>query len=360
MRSIWIASALFMLIIGTQVSCSEDKIFFTGDFELADLPYERLSDYDLFEGNLADLIPSDKIVPYDLNAPLFSDYSEKDRFIYIPTDAQIEYQENTVLDFPVGTIIFKNFSFYDDFRDPGLGKRILETRLLVHYPDGWKAFPYRWNSSQTDADYTVVGGPIEVSWTHFDGSARSTFYLIPNQVECEACHQIGDDMQPIGPKAGNMNRDFDFASGTQNQLDYLVQKGWLSGAPTSPEAPSFPQWDDPAEDIDRRARAYLEVNCAHCHRPEGDANNSGLFLNLENEDLSALGICKPPVATGGGSGDLDYAIVPGSSDSSILVYRMESTQLDEAMPEIGRSVIHEEGIALIREWIDTMPYEGCP
>jgi hypothetical protein len=104
-----------------------------------------------------------------------------------------------------------------------------------------------------------------------------------------------------------------------------------------------------------RARAYLEINCAHCHNPAGAAANSGLFLDRRQSDPVALGIGKRPVAAGRGSGGRDFAIAPGDPDASILVYRMESTDPGIAMPELGRATVHVEGVKLLREWIATMP-----
>ncbi len=70
------------------------------------------------------------------------------------------------------------------------------------------------------------------------------------------------------------------------------------------------------------------------------------------------GICKQPVAAGSGSGGLKNDIVPGDADASITAYRMNSNEPDVRMPEIGRSLVHDEGVALIREWINSMS-GGC-
>ncbi|MGA8204153.1 MAG: hypothetical protein WB812_06500, partial [Woeseiaceae bacterium] len=67
-----------------------------------------------------------------------------------------------------------------------------------------------------------------------------------------------------------------------------------------------------------------------------------------------LGICKPPVAVGRGSGGRSYDIYPGRPDESIIVYRMEHSDPDIAMPELGRSAVHAEGVAAVREWIAGM------
>ena len=103
-----------------------------------------------------------------------------------------------------------------------------------------------------------------------------------------------------------------------------------------------------------RAKAYLDINCAHCHREEGPASTSGLFLSYEQTDPLKLGINKTPVAAGNGAGNHQFDIVPGKADESILVHRMNSTAVGVAMPEIGRTSIHREGVELIRAWINEM------
>ena len=106
--------------------------------------------------------------------------------------------------------------------------------------------------------------------------------------------------------------------------------------------------------INQRARAWLDINCAHCHNVNGPANNTGLFLDFYETNLKSLGVYKTPVAAGRGSGHLKYDIVPGKPDESILVYRFESTDPGIMMPELGRSMVHQEGLDLIKEWIQIL------
>jgi hypothetical protein len=138
-----------------------------------------------------------------------------------------------------------------------------------------------------------------------------------------------------------------------NQLQYWKQKGILSGLPETGVA-SNADWQDKSQPLNDRARAYLDINCGHCHRPEGAAGTSGLFLHAHETNQTALGIMKTPVAAGRGSGGRMYDIVPGKPDASILLYRMQTNDPGIAMPEIGREQLHNEGIALIKEWIRQM------
>ncbi len=345
---------LFMMIIGMIViipnACQNDE---DGDLPivLENLPYDNLSDYQFFTGDMSDLMPADRVLPYDLNTPLFSDYAQKARFIWIPKGRTATYSDHDAMDFPLGTIIIKNFYFDNDFTNPSQGRRILETRLLVKQDTAWQPISYVWNEAQTDAEFSLVGGDILVDWTHYDGTERSTYYHIPNRNECTGCHNLDNVLLPLGPKARNLNKDYDYEDGTMNQLDKWVEMDYLQNVPGIGSRPRAAVYDDPAEELNFRARTYLDVNCGHCHNPLGPAKNTGLTLTIEEMDSYTLGICKPPIAAGQGSGGLQFGIVPGEPENSIMHYRMNSTELDVMMPELGRSVNHDEGIQLIYDWI---------
>ena len=134
----------------------------------------------------------------------------------------------------------------------------------------------------------------------------------------------------------------------------MLNMEMVEGMPDISSIPVTPDWENPHYNLEGRARAYLDVNCAHCHNTKGPANTSGLFLDFGETDMKKLGIFKPPVAAGRGSGNLKFNIVPGQPDESILVYRMESTDPGILMPESGRKLVHKEGVNLIREWIKSM------
>jgi uncharacterized repeat protein (TIGR03806 family) len=202
---------------------------------------------------------------------------------------------------------------------------------------------------------------VPVAWVDAAGAPRSTLYHVPSANQCDRCHS-GLGAEPIGPKARLLNRDFDYGGGlVENQLVHWAGAGVLVGAPADPaDAPRLPFWDDPSDGtLEQRARAYLESNCAHCHDPVGAARQSGLFLEAWRPLDATYGLCKSPVSAGPGAGGLDYDVVPGDPDASILVYRMLSNQAQVKMPELSRSVVHEEGVALVSEWIANLP-GSCP
>lgn len=316
---------------------------------------ELLSAYQFFDGKLADLKPKSGVVPYQLNTPLFSDYAEKARFIKLPEGASAKYNAEKVFEFPEGTILIKTFYYPNDFRDEYKGRRIMETRLLVHESEGWKALVYVWNEEQTDAILEVAGESKLVQFIDNQGKKQSFEYAIPNLNQCKGCHNYKEVMIPIGPSARQLNGDYTYAEGTENQLIYWKSHKLITGLEAIESAPKAAVWNDPnSGSLNDRARAWLDINCAHCHNENGPAKTSGMFLTYDEKDFLKIGLNKTPVAAGKGSGGRKFGIVPKKPDASILLYRLESTDPGEMMPEVGRKLAHKEGINLIRDWIKNM------
>lgn len=324
-------------------------------------PPPTLSAYKLFQGNGSSQDPAEGVVPYDLNSPLFSDYSTKYRFVKLPAGTTAKYDDQEAFDFPVGTIIAKTFSYLHDLRDASKGERLIETRLLIHRPEGWVGLPYVWNNEQTEATLDVAGDTVDVQWVHADGTHRSVNYVIPNSNQCKSCHENDKKMGPIGPKARNLNKDFAYATGTENQLTHWSKVGVLAGAPDPSEAPKLADAADPSSGtLNERTRAWLEINCAHCHNPKGPAKTSGLDLMASQTDFEKFGIWKTPVAAGRGAGGFKFDIVPGKPEESILSFRIRSTDPGIMMPELPRRLVDEEGVALVDEWIRNLPDPKAP
>ncbi len=319
---------------------------------------QKLSDYQLFEGNISNQKPNKNVYPYSLNTPLFTDYAEKLRFIKLPENGSIDYHPTEVMQFPIGSILVKTFYYPLDFRKPELGRRLIETRLLIHEEAGWKALDYVWNDEQTDAFLEVAGDTKEVSYIDINGKKKKHEYAIPNLNQCKGCHNRFEKMSPIGPSARQLNGSYsawNHPQGEGNQLSNWQKIGILKNLPELASVAKAPVWNKPETgNLDERARIWLDINCAHCHRNGGPAQTSGLNLSIHETNSLALGILKTPVAAGRGSGNKKYDILPGKPDESILVYRLESTDPGEMMPEVGRKTKHKESIELIREWIAAM------
>ncbi|UYV14254.1 SO2930 family diheme c-type cytochrome [Porphyrobacter sp. ULC335] len=296
---------------------------------------KNLSEYAFFQDGRG-LDPAARVYPYALNTPLWSDGADKLRFIYLPEGTKLVADGEGLLKFPVGAAIIKTFAFGE-----GEERRLIETRVLLHRADGWVALPYRWNAEQTEATLALAGGRVEL--TTPAGEAIS--YAIPNKNQCKSCHGKDGQVIPIGPKARNLSVKWMGDMFKAGNLDHLPPGGatmpvWAGYTANSPAAPF--------------ARAYLDVNCAHCHQPGGGASNSGLDLRWEQHDPQAYGIGKRPVAAGRGAGEYDFSIVAGHPDESILLYRMNSAEPGIAMPELGKSSIDKDGVAVVRRWIAEM------
>ncbi|MDP2128672.1 MAG: SO2930 family diheme c-type cytochrome [Pseudohongiella sp.] len=325
------------------------------------------------------------VLAYDLATPLFSDYALKLRTVWLPDGKSASYTTLGSVDFPIGTIISKTFYYPrasaapDDITavqwtaDALLGfdgqaldlsqVRLLETRLLVHQESGWQALPYVWNDEQTDASLQIAGDIKRLS-LHREDTAEEFAYVVPNRNECASCHQLDQNnkgLSPIGPSARNLNRLISFyPDGPANQLEVWQARQWLEGLPAREQRPMAALWSHdqpltPEHALEQRAREYLAVNCAHCHQRGGSGDTSGLFLNTAETDATRLGLCKPPVAAGRGTGGHRFSIEPGKPEQSILSYRIFSNEVGVLMPEVGRSLIHQEGLELVNAWIRHMP-----
>jgi uncharacterized repeat protein (TIGR03806 family) len=306
----------------------------------------QLSELGLFKQPLRDLSPATDVEPYTVNMPLFSDYAQKSRFFYLPPGKTISAKEREVFDFPVGSILVKNFYYTLDEQHPEAGKRILETRLLVHEEKGWVPLSYVWNDEQTDARIEVAGHSTNLEWTDQRGKKNKLNYQVPNLNQCKGCHSQNGQFVPIGPSLRQLSNP------ENKQLENWYEKGLLQ-VPETIDLTSFtgmPGLESTAN-TDRKARAYLDANCAHCHNRKGPASTSGLYLDYYETAPEHLGINKPPVAAGRGSGKRKFSIVPGKPNESILMYRMESNDTGIRMPEIGRQIAHKEGLELIKNWI---------
>lgn len=315
------------------------------------------------------------VVPYDLATPLYTDHAHKLRTVWIPAGSKARFDERDLFDFPVGTIISKTFYYprgsnasavalTDDHGADFAGAeldlsavRLIETRLLVRQAHGWDALPYVWDAAQQDAQLEIAG---DVMLLATDGAALT--YVVPTRNECASCHasdHTSGALQPIGMAARHLDKMYEhYADGPAAQLSTWLTRGLIDRI--APASPRNALWQAGAfDDLDNRARSYLDINCGHCHNEKGSADTSGLLLDRFATDQRAMGVCKPPIAAGRGSGGHSFSIVPGTASASILVYRMVSTDPGSMMPELGRTTAHDAGVALIERWVDSLPPNDC-
>ncbi len=321
-------------------------------------PFATLSEWGLFE-DAADQTPAEGVHPYEVISPLFSDYTSKYRFFWVPTGGTVGVTDG-MIDLPDGSLIIKTFALPLDVGRPELGERLLETRLLFRRDGAWTPYTYVWNEAGTEANLKVAGAFIDTEWVDAVGESRTSLYAVPSQNECYECHRKSPDTHPLGLKLAQLDRPE--RDGTGSQLDRLVEDGVLAVRPEGLE--SFAAPDDERASLELRARSYLDANCAHCHSASGDASSKALYLDFQStgpdDDPKNWGVCKVPTSAGGSTCGHTWDVVPGDAERSIMICRMRSTISKDQMPPIGRRIAHEEGIDLIGRWIDAMePSAGC-
>jgi len=240
----------------------------------------KVSEFGLVRAGGAEL--SDGVLPYELHTPLFSDYADKARGIWMPPGAKATVDADGNVRFPVGTVLIKSFGW----ADANDGKPV-ETRLLIHRSDGWTALPSVWDADGRDATLAIGGRRIPVRFAEPDGTTRSISYAVPNKNQCKECHALDGAIAPIGPKLRNIRFGAAYRTNAAGRIEGL-----------SRQVAALPAWDNPASgSVAERARAYLDVNCAHCHNPKGSASNSGLFLRWTDDPAGVnYGIGKRPTA----------------------------------------------------------------
>lgn len=329
-------------------------------------PWDTIDEWHLFADARA-LTPAEGVIPYDVNAPLFSDYTVKRRFVWLPKGTKIGWQDTDRWNFPVGAILIKTFAYPVDARDPSKGQRLLETRLLVHESDpaGWVAHTYEWTADQSKAAIEVAGDTVDVTWIDEAGKTQSNAYEVPNTNVCQECHGKAGKTGSLGGRTRQWNRTHDYGKGAENQIDHLVSLGLLDVAP--PAASPRQTLVDPfgTGAVSERGRAYLDVNCSHCHGVVGLAKGTALRLDYDHTDPikgdpTDFGVCKSPASAGaGGTCGLSFDVVPGHSDQSVLVCRTDSIAAKVTMPPVGHKLIHTEGVALLKAWIDAMDPAPC-
>ncbi len=344
----------------TEQSCATATVtikvlpFSPVNFDITTVPFEKLSDYNFFEGNLAELSHVYGVLPYAPINALFSDYAHKKRFIWMPYTVKATYvADGDVLNFPTGSVLIKTF-YYENVL-PNNTKQNLETRLLIKKDEGWIFANYIWDENQQEAflNTSGYGFNVPVEWME-NGQRKSVNYRIPSDLECFICHKSNDVIFPIGPKPQNLNAIYEYADGVKNQLQKWEEMGYLSNNNLPTTIETVPDWKDISQSLETRVRSYFDMNCAHCHIVGGHCGARSLRLAFrESHDQDNLGICTDPDLQIPGY-DGAKLITPGDAGSSILYFRVSTTLEEYAMPMIGRSLADEEFLPVLEEWINSL------
>ncbi|KPK16584.1 MAG: hypothetical protein AMJ62_05145 [Myxococcales bacterium SG8_38] len=314
----------------------------------------RLSDTGCFADSKT-LEPGPDLIPYDVSSALWTDGAFKSRFMVVPSTEQIEVREDGQWVFPEGSVLIKVFGF-DMLVDEAVSPRAVETRFMVRHDGKWEYATYRWNDDGTDG--VLIEGGATVEYTVYqNGEPVVLEYTFPDNETCTTCHGTTID-DVLGPKTNQLNRDRDYGGIVENQLRAMDQIDLLDFGTTEEVNPAqLPTIANPqlgVGTLDAQARAYLDANCAHCHRPGGWApSDIGLDFRYE-VTLEETGLCEP----------MKYfqwagipRVLPGDSEGSGLLQRFDRDD-PLRMPSTGTSAVDPLGTALLRGWIDSLA--TCP
>lgn len=289
----------------------------------------NMSEMNLFVGNLEDLNITPYGFEYNLNTSLFSDYAHKQRFIVLPEGEALTYDGEGLPLFPDNSLIAKTFFYNNNETDLSQGKNIIETRILIKIDGAWETGDYRWNDTQTDAVLDLDGGIVPVTWIDAEGESNSIDYEIPSDTDCLTCHATFGAKTPIGPKLRSLNFNIE---GT-NQLQKLIDNNLLEGLTDPSTVSVLPNWEDDSLTREERARAYFDINCAHCH-------TAGGFC----EEQSTLRL----------SFDTGFGETNIFERRNSILARIQSTIPEYGMPYIGTTILHDEGVEFLISYLESL------
>lgn len=310
--------------------------------------------------NLATLTPRAGLMPYEVNSPLWSDGSRKQRWIAIPNNGthdtaaeRVTYSDEGAWTFPIGTVVVKHFTLPVDERNPALEKR-LETRFFVHGADGvYYGVTYRWNDAGTDAELLPGGASRDLTVTRADGTTRNQRWDFPSRSDCRTCHTSGAD-NVLGVRAYQLARDMSYplTGRSSNQLETWNALGIFGSTFGSRDPATVPAAVDPLNphaSLDHRVKSYLAANCSHCHQPGGVTANFDASFNVALSAQKIIeGLINRPLQSSS-----ERVVSPNQLANSVLHARMAVVGANQ-MPPLGKNVVDQKAVELIEDWIRGM------
>ncbi|MFV1996044.1 MAG: hypothetical protein ACC661_11470, partial [Verrucomicrobiales bacterium] len=301
--------------------------------------------------------PARGLVPYEINAQAWAGGARRERFFALsPRGGQITVQPRAPRigvhrwRWPNGSALVQTF-----FLGKGRGRPV-ETQVLHKDEGEWRFLSYRWNEEGSDASLAADGGEEGLFEIATDKGSRYRAWRFLSRVECAACH-TQRSFFGLGLNPEQMNRDFDYhawGGGISNQLATLGALG-LFDKPIARAGADLLTLPDPYGEngsLEGRARAYLHVNCATCHRETGLGGRAEFellhWLSLEE---TGAGEARPLVGLPGGE---DVRIIaPGHPERSEICRRMGASGPGR-MPLLGPVRIDRRGLALIEQWVRSL------
>lgn len=364
----------------------------------------RLSESGLFEPERGHtVVPA--VVPYSVNAALWSDGAYKERFLALPAETTVTYHSRRSWGFPEGTVLIKSFALETETGNPK-SRRWIETRFLTKQAGEWVGYSYEWNEEQTDATLVESAGRdrlIDVVDAQAPGGRRMQTWRYPSRAECMICHSQAAN-HVLGLTTAQLNREHDYGSVRDNQLRAWAHADILKGIEGSewkeahaqsslaagrsareadadwlaltrainamPQRRSVVQSElgvvaehyarladpyDRSATLEQRVRSYLHANCAQCHVTSG-GGNAKIQMNHWATPLEAKYVDEASLHATFGLRE-PRIVAPGKPENSVLLYRMAQRGRGQ-MPPLASSMVDQEAVALIREWITSLP-RGC-
>lgn len=361
----------------------------------------RLSESGLFR-SVKGHVPEPALIPYTVNAPLWSDDAYKERYIALPgEDSRIEFTDSGGWNFPDRAVLVKSFALDTEEGNPR-SRRWVETRFLTKQDGEWVGYSYLWNEAQTEATLVEASGAdrefvlrVRKSAQSSDGVRKQKWHY-PSRAECMACHSRAANFV-LGLTTLQMNREHDYGKNRDNQLRVLEHLGMLrlnwaqriqndlraaarSRGMTEAQVEDYVRKSadnsgqrqarvssllgvapdkyprlvnpyDPKQELDRRARAYLHANCSQCHVAAG-GGNSQMHLEFTTALEKTRLFDVPPVHDTYGLPDARL-VAPGSPERSVLLHRMSHRDRGH-MPPLATSIVDRDAVKLMGEWIRGM------
>lgn len=308
--------------------------------------------------NTAKLIPARGLVPYTVNSPLWSDGAVKSRWVAVPAGQKVTFAEKGEWQFPNGTVFVKHFELPVDDAHPEVRRR-LETRLLVRDASGAAyGVTYKWRADNSDADLLTDSLSENVTIGTANAGTRMQTWYYPSQTDCIRCHTPAASYV-LGPKTRQLNGEFTYPTTgiKDNQIRTWSHLGLFNVSMDDAMLASLDHLSPPAAtsaSVEQRVRSYLDANCAQCHRPGGvhalwdarfDTPLAGAAI-VNSTSINKLGIPGARV------------VRPGDLEHSVLYRRVNTLDAAGKMPPLARNTIDPAAVALLAEWIQSMPAVG--
>jgi glucose/arabinose dehydrogenase len=352
----------------------------------------KLSDSGLFKSVKGHVI-EEGMIPYSVNAVLWSDGAAKQRWLYLPADTKIDVTPSRGWNFPDRTTIVK--SFYLDFEEGNpASRKWIETRFLTKQDGEWFGYSYAWDDAQTEGTLVAAAGADRDFTIRTAAGRRTQTWHYPSRTECMVCHSRAANYV-LGFSTVQFNKEQDYGGVKDNQLRVLEHLGLLrvnwyeevrgrlreearvrglsdaradayvdglcatrgQRSPVTESAllavppakyPRLVNSSDRKQDLGLRARSYLHSNCAQCHVEAGGGNAQ---MELEfTTPLDRMRVVNVrPVHDSYGIADARL-VYPGHPEKSVLLHRVSHRRAG-FMPPLATRLVDRAAVELLRDWI---------